>query len=549
MVTTKIVTHFSSKWSTAIFAGGIRISVCGNCWIDGVSKTGQVLAKAFFERFSSLNDRSNFANIISATGNFCIVLESHDFCFAVTDRIRSIPLFYGNTSKNIFISDDAKWVKSSVKDIIPDPQAVQEFRYAGFVTGPNTLYPKVKQLQAGQWLIAATDVNDEIKCHNYYKYTGSDPYPLNKEVLISNLDKVFLNAFSRMIQAADRRTIVIPLSAGLDSRLVITMLKRLDYKNIIAFSYGKKGNLESQKSREISEQIGCQWLFVPYTRKLWREVYRSDLFKSYMDFASGLSMIPHIQDWIAVKHFRDKELIPTDSIFAPGHTGDFISGGHIPSYYSITKGIGKQDVINDIKSKHYRLWNLKKANKDIHKTLTELIEKQLANINIDNQTDAANAFEYFDWQERQPKHVVNSVRIYDYWGYDWLLPLWDSEVMDFWQKVPLEYKIGKRLYKEYLHEKNFFGAFSSVTEDTRKLQKLGIKKYGIVKKISDKYHKSRQKHLVPLRKRFLDYYLDQYQWYGIYSYFQVAFKYGFHQNIYSLLSDSYLSELDKNHNI
>lgn len=549
MAAKKIVTNFFKQWYTTIFEGGVRIAVHGNCWIDGVNKTGQALAKTFFERFSSTKDLSNFADTIPYTGNFCIVLESQKLCFAVTDRIRSIPLFYGYRDSQLFLSDNARWVRAKLNDNVADPAAIIEFRYAGFVTGPNTLYPKVKQLQAGQWLIAARDVNSEIKCHKYYKYTGSDPYPLNKEVLTSNLDKVFLNAFSRMIQAADGRTIVIPLSAGLDSRLVITMLKRLDYKNIIAFSYGKKGNSESQKSREISEQIGCQWLFVPYTRRLWRKVYRSDLFKSYMDFASGLSMIPHIQDWIAVKHFKEKQLIPEDAVFVPGHTGDFIAGGHIPSYYSNIESVDKNEVIRYIRNKHYRLWNLKKAPRAINDIITNKIESRLKNIKVENPETAASAIEFFDWQERQPKHVVNSVRIYEYWGYDWFLPLWDTEVMDFWQKVPLEYKIGKRLYKEYLHDKNFYGVFSSVTVDTGNLQKLGVKKYSMVEKISDKYHKSREKYLVPLRKRYLDYYLNQYQWHGIYSYFQVAFKYGFHQNIYSLLSDSYLLELSNNHNI
>lgn len=549
MTVKTINTNFSEKWHSALFEGNVRISVCGNCWIDGVNITGQSLAKAFFELFSSAHDASSYSDAIPSTGNFCIVLESPYLCFAVTDRIRSIPLFYANTPKKIFISDDARWIKSSVNEKTPDPQSIKEFRYAGFVTGQNTLYSKVKQLQAGQWFTASTDLNSKIICHNYYKYIGSDPFPPNKEMLSSNLDKVFCNAFTRMVKVANGRTIVVPLSAGLDSRLVVTMLKRLDYENIIAFSYGKENNFEALKSREIANQIGCKWLFVPYTKKLWKNVHRSERFKDYINFASGLSMVPHIQDWIAVKHFKDNKMIPPDSIFAPGHTGDFIAGGHIPSYYLTTKCVSRQDVVNDIRNKHYRLWNLKKAKGNIDEILTAFIAKQLIGLNFENQTDAANAFEYFDWQERQPKHVVNSVRIYDYWEYDWLLPLWDTEVMDFWQKVPLEYKIEKRLYKEYLHEKDFSGVFSSIMNDTGTLQKIGIKKFGIVKKISKEYHKTREKHLIPLRKQYLDYYLDPFQWYGMYSYFQVAFKYGLHQNIYSLLSDSYLSELNKKNNI
>ena len=58
---------------------------------------------------------------------------------------------------------------------------------------------------------------------------------------------------------------------------------------------------------------------------------------------------------------------------------------------------------------------------------------------ISNPAELADAFEAWEWQERQAKFIVNSVRVYDFWGHDWWMPLWDAGFMRFWQGVPLEF--------------------------------------------------------------------------------------------------------------
>ncbi len=43
-----------------------------------------------------------------------------------------------------------------------------------------------------------------------------------------------------------------------------------------------------------------------------------------------------------------------------------------------------------------------------------------------------------------------SVRVYEFWGYDWLMPLWDLELTEFLSRIPLERYFNRRLYKEYV---------------------------------------------------------------------------------------------------
>ena len=48
---------------------------------------------------------------------------------------------------------------------------------------------------------------------------------------------------------------------------------------------------------------------------------------------------------------------------------------------------------------------------------------------------AADTFECWDCQERQAKFIVNSVRAYEFFGFEWRLPLFDAELMDFWSRI------------------------------------------------------------------------------------------------------------------
>ena len=38
----------------------------------------------------------------------------------------------------------------------------------------------------------------------------------------------------------------------------------------------------------------------------------------------------------------------------------------------------------------------------------------------------------------------------NYFGYEWLLPCWDYEMLDFWYSLKPEFRINQRLYEDYI---------------------------------------------------------------------------------------------------
>lgn len=388
-------------------------------------------------------------------GFYSIIINKEDRIIAIVDRNRSMPLFYAlKETGELFLSDDAHWIKEKIGDEKIEGLSRQEFLLTGYVTGKNTLYSKVKQLQAGEFLIYDKKKRT-IEIHRYFELHHSNFRTEDVQQLIEDLDQVHVAVFTRLIESLNGCTAVIPLSGGEDSRLIAIMLKRLGYENVICFTYGKIGNWEAQISKEVADFLGYPWIFVPYSEKQWYELYRSREMLMYFRYSDGLASLPHIQDWPAVSFLKEKKLIPKDSIFIPGHSGDFLAGSHIPSNYLDLDIISKKELVESIYHKHYSLWCSTYKSK-----LREIFEEKIA-VSIKEKTfytpeEAADQSEFWNWQERQAKFICNSVRVYEYFGYEWRMPLWDLEIINFWSRIPVEQRINRQLYFNYVNSRHKF---------------------------------------------------------------------------------------------
>ena len=258
------------------------------------------------------------------------------------------------------------------------------------------------------------------------------------------------NVFNRLLSHASGRTIVVPLSGGYDSRLIVLMLKKIGYQNIIAFSYGRPGNEEAKTSKSVAEQLGIIWEFVPYSNELWYEWYRSREMKTYFKYADGLASLPHIQDWPAVKVLKQQKRIPDDAVFVPGHSADLPAGSRSKSLPDLYKGeTSSERLIEAITGYHYNLYDWSKKQKNLSSYFEKKIWKVLGD--LDQYPDQASAFESWDISERQPKFIVNSLRVYEFFGYDWWIPFWDKEFMDYWCRISPDKRINQSLYKNYVN--------------------------------------------------------------------------------------------------
>lgn len=397
--------------------------------------------------------------INSLSGNFAFIMQGHGRIIAGVDKIRSYPIFYYSGPSGLAVSNSARMLRREMDLTYLDQDAVVEFQMTGYVTGRDTLAASLKQLQAGECLQFETS-KLELRCFRYYIFYSPLKMEQPEEKWIEELSHVTNETFDDLIQTLDGRTVWIPLSGGLDSRFILTMLKHMGYDNVITFSYGRPFNWEAKIAKQVAERVGVRWLFVPFARKRIAHIYRTDECQRYLRYADGLSSVPFLIDLYALWHLRSSGNIPRDAVIINGQTGDFISGGHVPQSISAEYSSWWEFIENAIIDKHYSLWSNLKTEQNIQLAAKRLKQLLWFTDESINRQKAADLIECWEWQERQSKFVVNGQRMYDFFDLEWRLPLWSEQYLHFWMKVPWELKVRQRLYKLYLRKLDLYGLFS-----------------------------------------------------------------------------------------
>jgi asparagine synthase (glutamine-hydrolysing) len=396
----------------------------------------------------------------SMVGNFAIVVETDDWLIGLVDRISGYRLFYRNNSLGCIISNSPRKLRNSKdKYLHPESDSIKEIKMVGYLTGNRTMDKNIFQMCAGEVLLCDKN-NGSYAISSYFEFYSSNIRNQSNKVLIEELDNITDTIIKRNIRNASGRTIWVPLSGGLDSRLIVCKLKQSGYDNIRTYSYGAVGNFDAMRAKEVASALNIRWDFVPTTPSESRKYFLSQERKDYWKFSDGLSVIPNLHGMFALKSLINSKSMKAGDVVINGQSGDFITGQHIPIVNE--KEIDSNLLLSCIMKKNYSLRRNMLADDDSIELMKSRITNSLGKYqHVTNYQDFAKNFEYWGWKERQTKRVVNGQNNYNYYGLNWELPLWDLEYMQFWVDLPLHQKVGRSLFVEYLNNTNFYGLFKN----------------------------------------------------------------------------------------
>ena len=426
-----------------------------NClvYIQGeyIKKNKRIInIKEIFEyiKINDINDSDSLKRFYQEIdGFFIIIIEKDNKLFIIQDRIRSYQIYYTNKDNCLYVSDDAHLLKQELDFSEQNDYGVLEFLLCGYVIGGETLYKEIKQLLPGQCLIFDI-ASTKIKVKELFRYL---PALNTKEIKIDDKVKeywnILNNVFERFADYIKTNNLipVVPLSGGRDSRLLAVMLKQHNINNVICYTYGTREHEEVKTSKKIAEKLGYKWLFEPYTKEKWNYEYNKGEIVQYLNYSSGLSVRPHLLDFIAVKKLFSGNR--KDYIFLPGHTLDFLAGGHIPKSLFNKKNITVDNLINSIIKKHFRFHTIYDKEQ-----IKVRIKETLKDVDLYNDDNKIAAFEYWDWQQRQSKFIMNSLNVYNYFNFSWYMPFWEKSMMDFFKTLPSEWRYNQNFEKYALNK-------------------------------------------------------------------------------------------------
>lgn len=400
-------------------------------------------------------------------GLFAAIVKRGAIVIAVVDHIASYPLLIKRDGE-VLVTDRGKECFSDgripLEDINHD--ASLALAMSGYTLGGETLARSVTWLVAGSYAIIE---NADVYIGRHYIYSAwklaADNIDYSKA-----LEAVLRQIFERLIGSLDGRTVLLPLSAGRDSRLIASALREHDYSQVKCFAYGRPGNFEARASEQIAARLGYPWTFVPYSQRSQRLSIGRGGHARYRRDSDSFAAVPFEQDFFAVSALLESGWAPRDAVIVNGQSGDFIAGNHIPESLATGKpdSRGWAAVFDAMIDKHYSLWSSARTAENTAK-LHEMMSEQLRLVEAPSNPDygAYGLFECLEYDNRQSKYVVGGQRAYECLGVEWRLPLWEKPLVEFFRKLPLKHKFRQKLYVETLERLNWGGVWSGIDDRRR----------------------------------------------------------------------------------
>jgi asparagine synthase (glutamine-hydrolysing) len=443
-------------WKSHRF-GEVTVWFCGHLY-DHVDPRGALSA------WPSQGSDTEIARFLDRLdGHFALVCEEPGRVVAAVDPVRSLPVFFLEDGGQTIVSAASAPLAAYTTRMSLDSDAALALAMSGYTIGKDTLYRELHQLGPGEFLVAAA--GSEVRRHRYHRYTPWAVADDDESAFERRFADMNLSLFQRLARQSNNRLIAVPLSAGRDSRVVVSSLAEVGARNVVCFAYGLPGNFEADASRKIAKHLGYDWHFVPMTLSSQQRFWNSELNARYQDFADSSCSTTAVHDLPGIAELLDRKIIDRQSIVINGNSGDYITGLHIQA--PVSDGLGGlnepqrvQTIVATIIKKHFRLWEAL-ATPEYDRIVERQLRRELDALNLGDvgEAGAHGLYEYLEFQDRQSKYVISRQRIYEFLGLEWRLPLWSRDYLDFWQQVPLPLKRGQSLYAKTLMDRNWGGVW------------------------------------------------------------------------------------------
>ncbi len=483
--------------------------------------------------------------LMTLRGHFGLILEYKNKIFAATDRTASYQIFYTKVSKTILVGNDAQSLVDEARLTEIDDAAILSLSMAGYVTGKRTVLKNLSAMQPGVALVVE---QSKIKKISYHKYVPNQLSHVDNEAhLLEQLSEITLNELEGIKKKANGRQIVVPLSAGLDSRLILSGLKYISTPNLVSFSYGQHKNFEAKTAQQVSNRLAVNWQFVPMSISSQRDFFSSSLHSDYIHFSHDFIATPFEQDLYPVNTLLKTGFIDPSAIIINGNSGDYISGGHVPDD-AIGQGLLDDKfltfLIESFIKKHFSLWEHKFLQEDeqvIYKLLFDELEEEGL---LDSRSFLAyTLWERLEFLNRQSKFVISGQRVYDFLKIDWALPLWSDAYLDFWSGVPPHLKAGQSLYRKMLLTKNWCGVWDNIPTNNKTISPPWIRPLRFLAKGfclpfgRKNWHK--------FEKKFFNYWMDWGGNYAVEPYINLVKRQAIARNSVSIHTEKYIEFIYK----
>jgi len=440
-------------------------------------------------QFQTRSDAEVILPLYKEHGVDCVNHLKGMFGFAITDsrrkrviiardRLGIKPLYYTIKDNTLYFGSEIKALRAA--NVVPrdmDEIALQDYLQNGYVNAPRTIYKNVFKLKPGHLILIE---NGSYKIQQYWDYKIEPDTTKSEDEWRYELDDVLKSSVSRHLMSD------VPvgafLSGGVDSSLVVALIKQVSEQPLKTFTIGFGGNTggfvdETTIAREVSEHYATehhQFIVNPHLDDII-----DDILEAFDEPFSDDSIIP--------SYYLTQQVSSHVKVALSGLGGDELFGGYerylgmkLSQQFSRIPNILSSNVLEPIvnrlpekKNGNNRINHIKRfiraASQEPNSRYREmtsifnfddrnaLLKNQGASIISNCQKDIWDSSKSLvdgaitcDFNSYLPEDILAlSDRLSMWHSLELRVPLLDDELVDFSSKIPAHYKI-KYLNKKHL---------------------------------------------------------------------------------------------------
>lgn len=349
-------------------------------------------------------------------GAFAFVVKQEKQLSVYTDTIASFPLFYKEQDRSIIIQSTPTHSDNGLS-----AAALEDFLNIYCTQSHDTLYDDWKSIPAGHVLQVDIPLHS-VKSQRYFEHYCSEKYNSTTETTEKLLNIIHQWA-QQIIQFAAGKPIWVPLSGGYDSRLILSTLAKEKAPNLHAYTYGKSLSQEVINAHKTAKELNIDWHFIPYNEQAFTYFF-TEHWTNYALHNHHFQSLPHEQDFFALLALKNQGVLGEDFIVVPGFCGDIPTGSFLKTF--------------DIAPKSYI--------KDMHQVSAKGLVESIS---------PWDAYQQWLCENRLSKFIVNSTRVFEYFGGKWMLPMWHRDFLELFYSLNFEEKWDQKFYIATIFEHYF----------------------------------------------------------------------------------------------
>lgn len=185
-----------------------------------------------------------------------------------TNHYGNNAVFYYASGGNVCVGSNYWEVLSAAKsqaEVSIDERAIISMLTYGGMNDDQTYAQEIKRLLPGHYLHISSNGECHVQEYWHFSHDVYDFSNASENDIISGLDQRFRKAvdrqFSKDAEYGYRH--LAGLSGGLDSRMISWVARDLGYSDVVNYTFGQAGCLDEVIAKKLSTDLGNQFLFMP----------------------------------------------------------------------------------------------------------------------------------------------------------------------------------------------------------------------------------------------------------------------------------------------